>query len=141
MRPGARLVVVDRGPRDSDHAREAAAEHHEITPAAAERDINRQGFQTVVRDDRFIDRLRRTTTSGGSSCSASRETRRAAARLLLDRILRIEREIELEHIDARLAKEAELPVGGAGLDEAPDIRLGDAAFAGHARDLEFGGGR
>jgi hypothetical protein len=27
-----------------------------MTPAEAERDIVRQGFQTVGRDDRFIDR-------------------------------------------------------------------------------------
>jgi len=56
LRSGARLVVVDRGPRDGDQPREAVAGHHEITAAAAERDITRQGFQTVVRDDRFIDR-------------------------------------------------------------------------------------
>jgi predicted methyltransferase len=56
MRSGARLVVVDRGPRDNDHAREATAAHHEITSAAAERVINRHGFQTIARHDRFIDR-------------------------------------------------------------------------------------
>jgi predicted methyltransferase len=56
MRSGARLVVVDRGPRDIDFARETAAAHHDIAAVAAERDITRRGFQVVVRDDRFIDR-------------------------------------------------------------------------------------
>lgn len=56
MRSGARLVVVDRGPRIGDGSHGAAAGHHEMTPAVAERDINRQGFETVARDDRFIDR-------------------------------------------------------------------------------------
>ena len=36
-------------------SREAAA-HHEMTAAAAEREIRRHGFLTVTRDDRFIDR-------------------------------------------------------------------------------------
>jgi predicted methyltransferase len=56
MRSGGRLVVVDRGPRAGDDSREAVAQHHEITATVAERDIVRQGFQTVARDDRFIDR-------------------------------------------------------------------------------------
>ncbi len=56
MRPGARLVVVDRGPRDGDTSPTATAEHHEMTAAVAEHDINQQGFHTVTREDRFIDR-------------------------------------------------------------------------------------
>lgn len=56
MRVGARLVVVDRGPRDAGESREAAASHHEITMAVAERDIARHGLQTVTHDERFIDR-------------------------------------------------------------------------------------
>jgi predicted methyltransferase len=55
MRSGARMVVVDRGPRDSDVPRRATGEH-EIPAAVAERQINHRGFQTVSRDDRFIDR-------------------------------------------------------------------------------------
>lgn len=50
------LVVVDRGPRDPDKSRAATAAHHEMTAAVAEREINQQGFQTVIRNDRFIDR-------------------------------------------------------------------------------------
>jgi len=55
MRPGARLVVVDRGPRDGSESRAAAAAHHELTAAAAEREITQQGFQAITSDDRFID--------------------------------------------------------------------------------------
>jgi predicted methyltransferase len=56
MRPGARLVVVDRGPRADDASRWEAAAHHEVTAAAAVEAIIRQGFRIVSRDDRFIDR-------------------------------------------------------------------------------------
>ncbi len=56
MRSGGRLVVVDRGPRDGDEAGAAAARHHEMTATVAEREIHQQGFETVARDDRFIDR-------------------------------------------------------------------------------------
>ena len=56
MRPGARLVVVDRGPRHAIESGGATAEHHEITAAVAEHQINQQGFETFDRDDRFIDR-------------------------------------------------------------------------------------
>ena len=56
MRPGARLVVLDRAPRNEDGSRAEAAAHHEATPAAAEREISRQRFRIVSRDDRFIDR-------------------------------------------------------------------------------------
>ena len=53
-------------------------------------------------------------------------------------VLAIEREIQLEHVDARLAEEAERPALGVRRDEAPDIRLGDAALARDARHLELG---
>jgi predicted methyltransferase len=56
MRPGARLVVVDRVLRTGGGTRTPTAEHHEMTAATAERQINQQGFQTVLREDRFIDR-------------------------------------------------------------------------------------
>lgn len=56
MRSGARLVVVDRGPRDAGDTASAAHGSHEMTPEAAERNISRHGFQMVSRDDRFIDR-------------------------------------------------------------------------------------
>jgi len=56
MRSGARMVVVDRGPRTVDTAHDVATAHHEVTSALAERDILQHGFETVTRDDRFIDR-------------------------------------------------------------------------------------
>jgi ubiquinone/menaquinone biosynthesis C-methylase UbiE len=56
MRSGARLVVVDRGPRDE--SRTATGAHHEMTAARAEAEIHQLGFQTIARDDRFIDRPR-----------------------------------------------------------------------------------
>ena len=56
MRPGARLVVVDRAPGDSAQFREEAAGHHEISARAAASDIKRQGFEEIWREERFIDR-------------------------------------------------------------------------------------
>lgn len=56
MRPGARLVVVDRAPAESGEPREEAAGHHEVSVAAAAEDIERQGFDEVSRQERFIDR-------------------------------------------------------------------------------------
>jgi predicted methyltransferase len=56
MRPGARLVVVDRAPGDSAQSREEAAGHHEISARAAASDIKRQGFEEISREERFIDR-------------------------------------------------------------------------------------
>jgi predicted methyltransferase len=56
MRSGGRLVVVDRGPRDGAESRTATVGHHDMSAALAERDITRQGFQAVIRDERFIDR-------------------------------------------------------------------------------------
>ena len=55
MRSGGRLVVVDRGPHREGrpHPREI---HRAITLDEAEHEITRQGFQTVVKDDQFIDR-------------------------------------------------------------------------------------
>lgn len=56
MRPGARLVVVDRAPRDSGESHKDASEHHEIPVTAAAGDIERQGLELVERQERFIDR-------------------------------------------------------------------------------------
>ena len=55
MRPGARIVVVDRAPVDSGQSREEAAGHHEIPASAAASDIKRQGFEEVSREERFLD--------------------------------------------------------------------------------------
>jgi predicted methyltransferase len=56
IRPGARLVVVDRAPGDSGQSREEAARHREISASAAASDIKRQGFEEVSREERLIDR-------------------------------------------------------------------------------------
>jgi predicted methyltransferase len=56
MRPGGRLVVVDRASRTGVKLGAAAEGHHEITRALAERQINQQGFETVRREDLFIVR-------------------------------------------------------------------------------------
>ena len=56
MRPGARLVVVDRSAGESGESRAEAAGHHEISAAAAADDIQREGFEEVSRQERFIDR-------------------------------------------------------------------------------------
>ena len=56
MRPGGRLVVVDRAARTGVEPRDAADGHHEMPRVVAERQINQQGFETVLREDAFIDR-------------------------------------------------------------------------------------
>ena len=59
---------------------------------------------------------------------------------LLEGILRIQGQVEFEDVDARLSEEAELSSGGVRRHDAADLALGDAAFAGYARHLEFRGG-
>jgi predicted methyltransferase len=56
MRPGARLVIVDRAPRNPGESRGTAAEHHEVPAAAAAEEIRQQGFELVSLEDHFIDR-------------------------------------------------------------------------------------
>lgn len=56
MRPGARLVVVDRGPRPEAAAGGAATGHHETESGEAATEIPQAGFAILSRDDRFIDR-------------------------------------------------------------------------------------
>ena len=53
MRPGGRLVVVDRAPRPGA---DAQGGHHEISEATAERQITAHGFELVDREPAFIDR-------------------------------------------------------------------------------------
>jgi len=51
LRPGGRLVVVDRAPRATE------AQHtHEVPLAAVERELRDKGFEIVSQDDSFIDR-------------------------------------------------------------------------------------
>jgi predicted methyltransferase len=55
LRPGGRLVIVDRGPREaSGEANEKTA--HEIPAVSVESDLRRLGFEILTRDDTFIDR-------------------------------------------------------------------------------------
>src|SRR5476651_753516 len=51
---------------------------------------------------------------------------RPFATLLLHRVLLIEGEVELQHIDPRLAEKSKLASGGVRVDEATDVRFGDA---------------
>jgi predicted methyltransferase len=56
LRPGGRLVVVDRGPvpgADGASA-ERAREHHERSPQAVEQELLADGFELVNRQDGFI---------------------------------------------------------------------------------------
>lgn len=58
LKPGGRLVILDRGPRFGGLAsRETQEEHHELRPDLVEAEVRRAGFQIVGRQDRFIDRL------------------------------------------------------------------------------------
>ena len=51
--PGGRLVVVDR--LESQHPYEAGGHTHEIAPDKVEHELQDAGFQSVARDDRFIE--------------------------------------------------------------------------------------
>ena len=57
MKPGARLVIVDRTSRDPT-VRPAVrdADRHEVQLAVVDGEARRHGFETLARDDRFIDR-------------------------------------------------------------------------------------
>jgi predicted methyltransferase len=49
LRPGARLVILDRGPRPG------GAEAHEVAADEVERQLRASGFELVAREDAFID--------------------------------------------------------------------------------------
>jgi ubiquinone/menaquinone biosynthesis C-methylase UbiE len=51
LRTGGRLVIVDRG-----EGAAGEAQHHELSPAVAEDELRRYGFEIVSRQDRFIER-------------------------------------------------------------------------------------
>ncbi|HTC94226.1 MAG TPA: class I SAM-dependent methyltransferase [Terriglobales bacterium] len=56
LKPGGRLVILDRGPRsENGESRSDEAEHHHIPPALVEAEIRGSGFQIVKREDLFID--------------------------------------------------------------------------------------
>ena len=56
MRAGATLVVADRAPHDSVESSHDDILHHDIEPSEVERAITILGFETVSRDDHFIER-------------------------------------------------------------------------------------
>jgi len=57
LKPGGRLVIVDRGPRSgAAESREAQSEHHELRPDLVETEIRNAGFEIISRGDHFIDR-------------------------------------------------------------------------------------
>src|SRR2546428_14031207 len=58
-----------------------------------------------------------------------------------DRIERIEREVELQHVDSWLAEEAKLSSFRVGLDHLTHRRFGYSSLASHTCHLEIGGGR
>jgi len=55
LRPGGRLVIVDRAPDVSGESA-GTAHGHEVSPELAEAELRRKRFQIVSRHDRFIDR-------------------------------------------------------------------------------------
>jgi ubiquinone/menaquinone biosynthesis C-methylase UbiE len=50
LRPGGRLVILDRRP-----GADSTAQDHEIPPDRVEAEVRRHGFEIVRRDDRFIE--------------------------------------------------------------------------------------
>ena len=58
LKPGGRIVILDRGPRVSGDDTQATPliESHGIPPASVERYLRAAGFALVDRNDRFIDR-------------------------------------------------------------------------------------
>ncbi len=57
LKPGARLVILDRGPRSGTaESRDTQAEHHELRPDLVEEEVGNAGFKVILRQDRFINR-------------------------------------------------------------------------------------
>ncbi len=57
LKPGAHLVIVDRGPRSGPaESREAQAERHELRQDLVETEVRNAGFEIIGRDDLVIDR-------------------------------------------------------------------------------------
>lgn len=55
LRPGGRIVVVDRGPRFTLSPPQPG--EHEVSPSEGETGLRAAGFEVLGRDDRFVDRL------------------------------------------------------------------------------------
>lgn len=55
LKPGGRLVILDRGPRATADVSDGRSIDHELPLAAAEPQLAQAGFPVVRRDDHFID--------------------------------------------------------------------------------------
>src|SRR5262245_48511957 len=102
------------------------------TPAHAPKKIFR-------RPERCFASARCTVASNLSGSGRSAMSRLYVRRLW--RAERIEREVQLQHVDARLAEDRPLPPFGVSTDEVADAVLGQSTDARDARDLVRGGGR
>jgi predicted methyltransferase len=57
LKPGGRLVIVDRAPRSGAvESRESQTEHHELRPDLVETEVRSAGFEIISREDHFIER-------------------------------------------------------------------------------------
>ncbi len=57
LKPGGRLVILDRGPRSGPaESRGLQAEHHELRSDLVEKEVRNAGFEIISREDHFIDR-------------------------------------------------------------------------------------
>jgi SAM-dependent methyltransferase len=57
LKPGGRLVILDRGPRSGPaESRDLQAEHHELRSDLVETEVRNAGFEIISREDHFIDR-------------------------------------------------------------------------------------
>ena len=57
LRPGGRLVIVDREPRiDHIEPSNGNAHEHQISAASVESELYRGGFEILAREEPFIDR-------------------------------------------------------------------------------------
>ena len=55
LKPGGRLVILDRGPRGAAHESETPSIDHELPLTSAEPQLSQAGFNISRRDDHFID--------------------------------------------------------------------------------------
>jgi ubiquinone/menaquinone biosynthesis C-methylase UbiE len=57
LRPGGRLVIIDRGPRSVDRGPTNGIAHgREVPGEAVEEELRHEGFEIIHRENRFIDR-------------------------------------------------------------------------------------
>ena len=57
LKPGGRLVIVDRAPRSgAAESRESQTEHHELRPGLVETEVRNAGFEIISREDHFTER-------------------------------------------------------------------------------------